>query len=228
MITPSVPILAKTPPSPPPAPPISCLQINLRHSKLASAALSQLMLDMNVDVACIQEPYATRDPISNSILLENIPLNYDAFHALSDEHAYGTAIVVKRSARAFLHPISSNELSAICLNHNGSTLTLLSIYARPTAPSISSVVAAPLDSLSKDLSTCVICMDSNAKNRLWNSPHTDSKGQELEDVMLSNDLYLVNNPTCELDFTPPSTNFVDVTIGGKQLVFTSWHFLPTF
>jgi hypothetical protein len=33
---------------------LNCLQINLRHSKAASANLSQLLIDLNIDVALIQ------------------------------------------------------------------------------------------------------------------------------------------------------------------------------
>ena len=37
---------------------LNCMQINLRHSKAASANLSQLLLDINIHIALIQEPYA--------------------------------------------------------------------------------------------------------------------------------------------------------------------------
>jgi hypothetical protein len=39
---------------------IKVLQINLRHSRLATAALSQTLLDQDTDIALVQEPYATR------------------------------------------------------------------------------------------------------------------------------------------------------------------------
>ena len=42
---------------------VKCLQINLRHSKNASLHLSQLLLDLNIDIALIQEPYAVADPL---------------------------------------------------------------------------------------------------------------------------------------------------------------------
>ena len=93
---------------------------------------------------------------------------------------------------------------------------LISVYARPSAPNISSIVESPLALLSSELPRSVIGMDSNAKNRLWNSPVTDTKGRELEDALLLYNLYLANIPTPELDFTPPSTSFVDVTLGGAM------------
>ena len=43
--TPSFSILPKSP--------ISVIQIDLRHSKLASASLGQVLLDLNIDIALI-------------------------------------------------------------------------------------------------------------------------------------------------------------------------------
>jgi hypothetical protein len=35
---------------------LKCIQINLRHSSLASSSLSQIILDLDIDVVLIQEP----------------------------------------------------------------------------------------------------------------------------------------------------------------------------
>ena len=64
----------------------SCLQINTRHCKAASASLSQLALDNNYDIICVQEPYAFLPPISllsisnPSPRVSNIPPGYRCFH----------------------------------------------------------------------------------------------------------------------------------------------------
>ena len=52
---------------------IKCLQINLRHSRAAALNLSQLLLDLDVDVAFIQEPFAVSDP---SVSVKYVPDNY--------------------------------------------------------------------------------------------------------------------------------------------------------
>ncbi len=51
-------------------PNLRCLQINLHNSKLASANLSQLVLDLSIDIVLIQEPYAISGP---SPTLANVP-----------------------------------------------------------------------------------------------------------------------------------------------------------
>ncbi|EFX71973.1 hypothetical protein DAPPUDRAFT_326690 [Daphnia pulex] len=69
---------------------LKCLQINLQHSCLASASLAQVVLDLDIDVVLIQEPYAllTCPPVVATSQC------FSAFHMLSDDHAYGTVSAI--------------------------------------------------------------------------------------------------------------------------------------
>lgn len=58
---------------------LSCFQINPRHSCCASLNLAPLLLDLNIDVVLIQEPYAKASSLSSSIELKSIPLGYVSF-----------------------------------------------------------------------------------------------------------------------------------------------------
>ncbi len=69
------------------------IQINLQHSKSASAALAQTLLDLDIDIALVQEPYGVLD---EKIKLPDIPNNYTVYHSLNNHWACGAAIVVKR------------------------------------------------------------------------------------------------------------------------------------
>lgn len=70
------------------------LQVNLRHSKLASASLPVVILENDVDVIILEEPYAK---FTCSPALADVPPGCVVFHALNYEHAYGAAIMVKLS-----------------------------------------------------------------------------------------------------------------------------------
>ncbi len=82
---------------------LNCIQINLRHSKAASANLSQLLLDLKIDIALVQEPYAYIS--ADRIIVANIPDNFTAFHDLSEEHAFGATIIVNNS----LNPVKASR-----------------------------------------------------------------------------------------------------------------------
>ena len=123
---------------------LSIIQINLRHSKLASAALSQLLLGLNIDIALIQEPYAS----NNTEAIPNVPLGYQAFHALSSDHAYGAVILSKSCLRAKLHPCSSNELAVIRVDTiASSSLSTISLYVRPIRRDLSGLMSSVVGTL---------------------------------------------------------------------------------
>ncbi|KZR97225.1 Uncharacterized protein APZ42_008023, partial [Daphnia magna] len=74
--------------------PLKCIQINLRHSKTASASLAQVMLDLDIDIALVQETYASG---TSSPVVNNAPPGFSSFHQLSELHAYGSCILVRDS-----------------------------------------------------------------------------------------------------------------------------------
>jgi len=87
---------------------INCLQINLRHCREAFASLAQVILDHNIDIVFIQEPYTSIKPSFN---IPNIPTGYKIWHSLSldRESHYGAAISAKQSFHVQLIPSKSNN-----------------------------------------------------------------------------------------------------------------------
>ncbi len=70
------------------------IQINLRHSKVASASLAQLLLERDIEIVLkYKEHYVV---LSSELFLANVSSRYSSFHSLSREHAYGAAIIVKK------------------------------------------------------------------------------------------------------------------------------------
>ena len=82
--------------------PLKCFQINLRHSRSAALNLAQLIIDLDIDVVLIQEPFAKVSSLSSSIEVKFIPPGYASFHCLSSEHAFGSAIIIRASLNASL------------------------------------------------------------------------------------------------------------------------------
>ncbi len=167
---------------------LKCLQVNLRHCRAAALHLSQNLLDLDVDIALIQEPYAVN---GSATLVKYVPEAYTVFHCLSMDHAYGTTILVKKTLKASAVPsISSNEMVGVKLTYDRRELFLFSIYCRPSLKELSPMLS-PLSSLSPSAArNAVLCLDSNARNILWNSNSTDVKGRAMENF-LSNAVALV-------------------------------------
>jgi len=115
---------------------IKFLQINLRHCRLAAATFSQTLLDFDIDIALVQEPYATRDSAALPPHIPFLPDAYHALHRLDSNHHFGAAIVVKKTLRCNLVPSDSkNHVATALLEFDGSkTLYLLTLS--PSLPSI--------------------------------------------------------------------------------------------
>ena len=64
---------------------LKIIQINLHHSKLASASLAQLLLDKQIDAAIIQEPYVSVERIEKTISLPDVPPGYSCFHNITSD-----------------------------------------------------------------------------------------------------------------------------------------------
>lgn len=97
----------------------------------------------------------------------------------------------------------------------------MSAYFRPSNDNISSLFHSAFQNLVSPFT--IIAMDSNANNRLWNSPTTDAKGVELECLIHSENLSIINSNTSDLDFTPGGTSFLDVTLAGDKVVVSPCH-----
>ena len=140
---------------------LKCLQINLRHSRRASASLAQVILENDIDIVFIQEPYAI---CMHASVLTNVPPGYDAFHNLSNDHAFGAAIIVKSCYSVVPRPVPvqlSKFVSFIDVTKCVGTFRLLSIYVRPSIRDISSTLRPILDCYLTP--TTIIAIDSNAK-----------------------------------------------------------------
>ena len=211
---------------------LSCIQINLRHSRSASASLAQLLLDRDIDVALLQEPYAKVSPISHEITIPNVPPEYSCYHLLSKpSYLFGAAIIAKSSLHASLiHSLSSNNAIAINVTLDARvSITYLSVYIRPSLPTISEALNPILQPLKSNdtLSLSVFAIDANAKHVLWNSKRTDVKGLELEHLLSKFPINISNKDLKTLPFAPQNTAFLDLTLHGDKIETSNWIYLDT-
>ena len=205
----------------------TCIQANLRHSHAASASFSQLLLDLNIDVALVQEPYAApgRCDTSSRPSIDYLPEDYESFHNLGADHLYGAAIFARRSLRAsIIQTFSSSHAVCVRISSRDSQLIFASVYLRPSTTSINSSLSTIFTACSP-LQYAVMGIYANARSPLWNSRQLDNKGRELEGLLSGSVLGLANRPLNDLKFIPPSTSFIDVTLHGCCTDVMDWRFL---
>jgi hypothetical protein len=179
---------------------LRCLQINLHHSKLVSANLSQLVPDLSIDIVLIQEPYTISGP---SPTLANVSPRYAAFHALSSDHAYGATILLRQtiadSGRVKLMH-RANHSECIEVSSRFGTYRFMSLYLRSSLVNFCDSLNELFTELASPCS--IFGIDANAKSLLWNSNRTDPKGVNLESLVLMHKLNFINVNKQHLEFIP--------------------------
>ena len=121
--------------------PLKCFQINLRHSLSAALNLAQLIIDLDIDVVLIQEPFAKFSSLSSSIEVQ-IHSAWLRLFSLS----LIRACVIRASLNASLCRFGlSNNCCDIKLPNN---VFFFSIYCRPSIPCIPSHLVSILVDIS--------------------------------------------------------------------------------
>nr|CAH0104395.1 unnamed protein product [Daphnia galeata] len=113
---------------------LKCLQINLRHSKIASASLAQVIFDLDIDLVLIQEPYAFS---ATHPVIPNVPTGYSTFHTLTKDHAYGSAIIARDLIATKFNLKNrhfDNHVACVELTTDDGPLYFCSLYLRPSEP----------------------------------------------------------------------------------------------
>ena len=118
--------------------PLKILQINLQHSAAAAANLRQLIIELSLDVTCIQGPYTNR-----YVGITDATKGYTSHHCLSSDHHYGTTIIFKWSMKyTLLMNHSSNEVTGVESKHGTRSFSRYSVYCRPLAHSPLDILTA--------------------------------------------------------------------------------------
>ena len=160
---------------------LKCLQINLRHSKIASASLAQVIFDLDIDLVLIQEPYAFS---ATHPVIPNVPTGYSTFHALTKDHAYGSAIIARNLIATKFNLKNrhlDNHLACVELTTDDGPLCFCSLYLRPSEQTFLSSATTIFHFIGS--TKAVYGVDSNARNPVWNSITTDVRGAELETLL---------------------------------------------
>ena len=173
-------------------------------------------------MAIIQEPYVTLD---TGISVPYIPPGYVAFHSLDRDHAYGAMIIVRlavaHEGRA-VNRSKNNFTAAVDVKLPGGPLRIVSLYIRHSCPNPSSVLHEAVSALRAP--NMLLGLDSNCRSTLWNSIRTDRRGTDLVETLLELDLSILNANLSDLEFAPPGTSFVDLTLALGRVSASKWHY----
>jgi hypothetical protein len=70
----------------------------------------RLLVDRNIDIALIQEPYALG---TGAPEMYGVPPGYTAYHNLTEHHSSGAAVIAKNTLRAKMCSYSRNDIAGV-------------------------------------------------------------------------------------------------------------------
>lgn len=162
-------------------PSVRICQLNIEgFSKSKSEYLSRILLELNIDVAVIQETHCTDEA---NLLARGKLIGYNLI-AAQYHHAYGTATYVKNSIdnAEFIEASERNNIFTTTIDIGG--LKISNIYKPPS-------VSWPADVLPVLDHPGLYVGDFNSHHNLWGYQSNDENGIQLNDWCESNNMFLV-------------------------------------
>ena len=168
---------------------LKIIQLNSQHKKVANALLTKELVDNNIDVAILQEPYI--DCKKNSI--PGLSSDYVAYYA--GNKATSAIIVRKNLKHIVLSKITTNHLVAVKINTFDKALIFISCYAGRNEDPIPSELDENWPYLKRLSPFIILGVDTNAHSTLLNYNKSDLRATAWEEFLSHRNLVLNNIPS---------------------------------
>ena len=161
------------------------MQLNAQHKRAANSAWQAEIIEKDVDVALIQEPYITKNG-----MIPGLPSNYLQY---SNGISAKSAVIVRRSLSHFhLSSFLSDDLVAVAVtSQTHGRLVVCSIYCPCTADAIPSSFTSLL-SAEKGKGKLIAGIDTNGHSSFVGYNKSDTRAQAWEEILVSENLRLHN------------------------------------
>ncbi|XP_049301803.1 uncharacterized protein LOC125775350 [Bactrocera dorsalis] len=202
---------------------IRCVQINLQHSKSATANLTTLVNEGGIDISLIQEPWVNEDSIKglNSS-------NYNLFYT-RNRGKPRACILINKSINSFLCPnYSTADITVVKVEQKEKPFFLVSAYLAHDED----IPPAPLTRLVEEnkKDDVLIGCDANARHTVWGSSSINTRGESLLQYILNSNLSICNKGDKPTFIFPSSDRFpgwekvLDLTLSADtdSLVVDNW------
>ena len=206
---------------------IKVVQLNVARRSVAQQDLYSTMIDNDISVALVQEPYTFHSTVPAPNTLKVISCSSESSPR---------ACIVTSSKLSVQNQVQFNSqfvtVCSITLNH--SVLNLVSIYIPPRVNTRNEIVSIDpfLSKLQEIFSQLkgftIVGGDFNSHHSLWGSARSDQRGNSICDFLASSNTFLVNSGDDPTFFTTREgrifKSFIDLTIVSQNLspFVSSW------
>jgi hypothetical protein len=195
------------------------MQINLQHSRVATANLMQLTEEENIDILSIQEPYIIQNKVTG------IPHKYRIYTIPNTRSRAAIVITNKQIDAILLKQLSEADAVVAEVTINGVKLVLASMYFDIERQI--EIDLAKIDNILQHANGkgVILTIDSNSRSTTWHDITTNARGKKLDEYLMSKHLYIMNEESPDTTFrTRRGASNIDLTIVTDQLLrmVTQW------
>ncbi len=189
------------------------LQINLHHSKAASAALMLRLSEGADDLVFVLEPWVNGGKVCG--------LKNPNFKLIVGGEGYPRSCILANSnLNVFLlSKFSSKDITAASMELEGLIYWLTSAYFAydDPGPLPSEDVVKMIEEADRAGHHVIMCCDSNAHNTIWGSTDTNDRGESLLEFVISTNLIICNRGNAPTFVTSNRQEVLDVTFASDTL-----------
>lgn len=141
------------------------MQLNLQHSWGATVNLTQIILQYNIDITFVQEPYTVLNKVAG------LPKSFRIF-------AHGS----NRKRSAII--VNNNQVDVIAISQVSHENIILTEFRYDWDIERDLQAIEDILQLTKG-EGIILTIDSNARSKLWSDTCTNARGRALEDLGIS-------------------------------------------
>lgn len=204
-------------------PKLTCIQVNLNHSRNALHELNIFTASHEPDIIFVNEPYTGNNGILGKIpgyYIHQFPNTNNNNNHNPSQSPVKAAILIKNKVFCTMgyteYSDSNLAITKIC-NHSNKQIYLISIYIEPrTADHHQSLKKLELFIKNTTGALHLICGDFNGWHTAWGSKSNNKTGNEIFELITLNNLIINNtgnHPTFEtITHGQPRDSIVDLTL----------------
>lgn len=183
-------------------------QINAQRSKAVAVNLEIIMKERKLDILCIQEPYTFKGTVRGytSPGLRMIQPNKG--------NVWVAAIIMDQEIEILqITNMETEHLMCFQVLTKEEQFYIVNVYCQFSLPM--SPILATLENILNKLegNKIIITMDANARSEWWFSGETDERGRELEELVITQKLWVQNKPgNIPTYMTDKGESNIDVTL----------------
>ena len=192
---------------------ISCIQINLQHSRIATDSLMWQIAKDGVNIAIIQEPYTINNKVAG------ISKRFRIFQCGEGRPRAATVVINNKIDVLLIKQLSDEDTVVLEMSIERIKYYIISIYL-----DIEKQLEEDLEKLNKILKftereSVLIAMDSNSRSTMWYDRLTNPRGRVLEEYLCSKGLFILNEEKEMTTFQNRiGSSNIDLTITNNRMI----------